>query len=269
MKRILLVIALIFLLTGCGVRAIDLNEEQSDIIAEKASSLLLKGDRRYSDSYVETIYVEKKESLQDTTAAEESDSVEQTNAVTEDTEISNQVLPESEAQNNATEINNSDVSTNTKGAQSNANASGANSIAINQMASIIGIPQLNVTYQGYDTGDTYPNTVNNDVAVDFTSREGYGLLVLKFELENPTNEVQQCDLLNQNNTYQFDINGTRHTFEATVLINDLATLSDKFQPSEKKEAVLIAQIKDGEWNQINSLTLFINKDNTQYSLTLK
>ena len=66
--------------------------------------------------------------------------------------------------------------------------------------------------------------------------EGYKLLVLKFEVENKTNEDQAVDLYNKDVNYNIVVDNSRTTKQMlTILADDLYTYDKTIQASSGKK----------------------------------
>ena len=100
--------------------------------------------------------------------------------------------------------------------------------------------------------------------------EGYKLLVLKFEVENKTNEEQAVDLYNKDVNYNIVVDNSRTTKQMlTILADDLYTYDKTIQASSREEAVLLYTVSDSVANKWTDLKLQIKYGGTSAVLQLE
>ena len=63
------------------------------------------------------------------------------------------------------------------------------------IAAFVGESRISVRYAYYMVVDSYPSYDQDGMYIEVQAPEGYKLLVLKFEVENKTNEDQAVDLI--------------------------------------------------------------------------
>ena len=279
MKKIFLLLLIIVLFTGCSSKVIDLSDEEMVLISESASSLLIANDRHFNDHYVSQMYREESEKSA-VTAEQTEEPDKEGNSDSEGAENTEDntsliIIPKEdktveskEKEKNLSENESDEVTTVIKEEAEEANTDNA-SITADQLSSFYEAPELAFSYQGYDTYKDYPVNDSNTGILNISSKENYSLLVLKFGLENEADTVVDFDAWNKEITYKVEINDTQYDLEVTALLNDLSTYMDQFQPQEKKDIVLVAQIKDSDLEQIEGITLILNRNNKEYRCDLQ
>ena len=173
----------IFVTTGCG-QVIDLTDEENHLIAEYAAELLLKYDRNYDTRY-------NPDELEDTT-----ETMTETDATTEAT---TEVVSTTEA---ATTEQDAPADGQTTQAQPVTDEAvkediGATVDSDFDIAAFVGESRISVRYAYYMVVDSYPSYDQDGMYIEVQAPEGYKLLVLKFEVENKTNEEQAVDPYNK------------------------------------------------------------------------
>ena len=219
----------LFFLAGCN-DVKDLTDEETKLIAEYAAGLLLK----YDVDYVDRI-AEGDKAAQEMTA-EVSTEQEDTQEVT--TEEQNQNVRDTE-----------------EGASTEERTVGSEG----DIAKIAGIAGVSISLKDYQIVDRYPEAEEGDAVVGVEAADGCQLLVIRFQVQNITEDVVDVSLMDKQLDYHIVCNGTNAANPMlTILMNDLGTLETSVQPGEKQEAVLLFQISDSMKEQLESMELYIN-----------
>lgn len=245
-------LAFSLLLTGCGNMP-KMTEEQSDVVSEYATSLLLKYDadthsrlinteeiiEKYNKAWDE--YNEAKEKYEKELAKEEKKKKQEEEQAKE-------------------EINESDNSPND-------GTGGATVIDSMSIAQFIGV-DYDISYSGYSLVKTYPEDgVDYFFSMDATS--GHDLLVVKLNATN-LGDAGDLDIMSRNLTFKLSINGdSYHSSYKTILDDDFSEYVGSFNAGESKTLVLIAEVEEGK--EITSIDLRISdtKGNTVTKQLLK
>ncbi len=133
-----------------------------------------------------------------------------------------------------------------------------NAIEYTSLADMLGIEGFSIDYTGYDIADSYPESVSdNDLMFGISAGNGDTLLILKFNVRNLSSEQAHCSILEKNPSFKLKINGDRHSFLTTLLMDDLATFDEDMEGGEVKEAVLIAEISTSRAASIETLVLML------------
>ena len=246
----------IFVTTGCG-QVIDLTDEENHLIAEYAAELLLKYDRNYDTRY-------NPDELEDTT-----ETMTETDATTEAT---TEVVSTTEA---ATTEQDAPADGQTTQAQPVTDEAvkediGATVDSDFDIAAFVGESRISVRYAYYMVVDSYPSYDQDGMYIEVQAPEGYKLLVLKFEVENKTNEEQAVDLYNKDVNYNIVVDNSRTTKQMlTILADDLYTYDNTIQASSREEAVLLYTVSDSVANKWTDLKLQIKYGGTSAVLQLE
>ena len=246
----------IFVTTGCG-QVIDLTDEENHLIAEYAAELLLKYDRNYDTRY-------NPDELEDTT-----ETMTETDATTEAT---TEVVTTTEA---ATTKQDAPADGQTTQAQPVTDEAvkediGATVDSDFDIAAFGGESRISVRYAYYMVVDSYPSYDQDGMYIEVQAPEGYKLLVLKFEVENKTNEDQAVDLYNKDVNYNIVVDNSRTTKQMlTILADDLYTYDKTIQASSREEAVLLYTVSDSVANKWTDLKLQVKYGGTSAVLQLE
>ncbi len=246
----------IFVTTGCG-QVIDLTDEENHLIAEYAAELLLKYDQNYDTRY-------NPDELEDTT-----ETMTETDATTEAT---TEVVSTTEA---ATTEQDAPADGQTTQAQPVTDEAvkediGATVDSDFDIAAFVGESRISVRYAYYMVVDSYPSYDQDGMYIEVQAPEGYKLLVLKFEVENKTNEEQAVDLYNKDVNYNIVVDNSRTTKQMlTILADDLYTYDKTIQASSREEAVLLYTVSDSVANKWTDLKLQIKYGGTSAVLQLE
>lgn len=246
----------IFVTTGCG-QVIDLTDEENHLIAEYAAELLLKYDRNYDTRY-------NPDELEDTT-----ETMTETDATTEAT---TEVVSTTEA---ATTEQDAPADGQTTQAQPVTDEAVKENIGATvdsdfDIAAFVGESRISVRYAYYMVVDSYPSYDQDGMYIEVQAPEGYKLLVLKFEVENKTNEEQAVDLYNKDVNYNIVVDNSRTTKQMlTILADDLYTYDKTIQASSREEAVLLYTVSDSVANKWTDLKLQIKYGGTSAVLQLE
>lgn len=246
----------IFVITGCG-QVIDLTDEENHLIAEYAAELLLKYDRNYDTRY-------NPDELEDTT-----ETMTETDATTEAT---TEVVTTTEA---ATTEQDAPADGQTTQAQPVTDEAvkediGATVDSDFDIAAFVGESRISVRYAYYMVVDSYPSYDQDGMYIEVQAPEGYKLLVLKFEVENKTNEDQAVDLYNKDVNYNIVVDNSRTTKQMlTILADDLYTYDKTIQASSREETVLLYTVSDSVANKWTDLKLQVKYGGTSAVLQLE
>ena len=264
---------LMLALSGCG-KVIELTDSENHLVAEYAAELLLKYDHNIDDKYYSA------ESVKEVTTAEasttETVTTETTTQETQTTEekpaaTSSDASTEDKSKTTTKEGKDSDKDSGKKPYTSEAqggqmedveDAGKASQDKNFDIASLAGDINASVKYSYYMLLDQYPSLDKDGVAITIEAPSGYKLLVLKFNLENKTNEEQYIDLYSKELEYKVIVNDDKAAKQMlTILMDDLYTYQANVEANMFQEVVLLFQVSDSVAEDINSLKLSVT-DNT-------
>lgn len=243
---------------GCE-KTIDLTDEESQLIAEYAAELLIKYDRNLHPKYDDSDII---------ASPDDATSEVTTEAATELTTENEAEAEEATKQDATTEDH---ISTSQQ-VQTVEDIEGvvADSDSSFDIASFLGEKNISITYMHHMLLDTYPSYDRDGVYIEIEAPSGYKLLVLKFGIENRTNETQMIDLYEKDAKYNIILNNKKSARQMlTILMDDMYTYQKKLDGSMREEAVLLYQISDNLADSIDDLKLKITYDGNEHIMQLQ
>ena len=225
------------MLTGCGlIETTGLNEEEEELVAEYAAGVLM----RYS--------ADKKGGLGDLRPTPtpipwvDPADVVPTEAPEE---------PEEE-ENEPEEVPMEEVA----GREDDSAGGAGAAFDGRNLASAIGIDGFDITYEGYETADVYPESAGDDLSFSMQSSPGHKLLVVHLNVHNADGQDKLCDVLACNVKFRALINETdRVNEQMTILLNDLKSYNEEIPAGGSADTVLVFEIDDQTAENINKLSL--------------
>lgn len=238
MNVLLCSMAAAFMMTGCGEMP-DLTQEESELISEYAVGVLLKYDTGYNNRLVDT--------TADDPAEEETELPEEENPEEE---------PEPEMEEPAEVV---DVSQDEEEAQPMASS----------VEEYYGIPNVMISYTGYELADSYPPSEEGAVPVfSMDASAGTQLLVLKFNVQNTSGQDQQMNMLRYGATFRVSVNGEASKGAlATMLVNDMQTYDGVIPANTSVEMVSIVEVPQG--TNVGSIEFILRGNGEDGTLTLQ
>ncbi len=227
--RILIVLLLMFSLTGC-IKEYSYTEEQSDSAAEYMAGKLLEQDKYYHEALLPI----------------EEASVEPTVAVTPTG------APIQKADTNLSSTDGTVTSEPKKDYT---------------LSEVIGADDFDLQYEGYDITDGYPEETT-DSYFTVTPRQGNQLAVVTFRLKNVTSKKKTLNLTKADIQFQLDINvGTVYEPSLSLIENDLQYIDISLKGKEEKQVLLIFEIKKEK--EISDINLMVSQGEKSAIIVLK
>lgn len=230
LRYVLVILSLAFLLTGCGT---EISEEQNRIIAEYAADLLLEYDVNYQSRLTEP--------------GDEPEEQGTTEASTENTI--------------------GDSGTEEPGTTTEAEAGGTEEPenSVSDIAGILGLEGVSITYADCTFTDSYPAGEPEESYVDLEADAGCKLAVLRFRIQNQSEQDREVDLLHAQLDYQLLVNGSANAKPMlTILTEDLGTFQGTISPGQEQPAVLVFQVSESLVDEIDTLNLRITYQEQGY-----
>lgn len=254
------ILVLSLFLVGCE-KTMDITDEESKLIAEYAASLLLKYDRNIKQKYDDSI-----ELTSETEATTEDVSEDTTESTTQEIDSDSTTEDDKKTtEDNKTETTTEEATTET------VDDVEADVDSDYDIAKILDVQDYaSIKYKHYMIVDSYPSYDHDGVYIEIEAPAGYKLLVLKFSIENKTNEPQDLDFYSKDVSYNIIMNkklGAKQML--TILIDDMYTYQKQLDASMIEETVLLYQIKDDLANNIDDLKLKVVCGDRQKVLQLK
>ncbi len=244
-------------LQGCASIP-NMTEEQTELVSEYATSLLLKYDKEnhsrlvdtseFMNSYVQAMQIynaslEKYEAEKELAAEDEEsrreEAIEQAAA---NEAYNNESVNEEESQEIEMPINDG--------------TGGATIISATSIEDYLGANDFSIDFSGVRTMKSYPEGNRGDVFFVIDSTKGNDLVVAYFDVTNNGSSKTKLDIFNKEATFRLGINGKaeKSTFK-TMLEDDLSEYLGDFNSGETKQLVLLLEVKEG--TQVDNLSLSI------------
>ncbi len=260
MKRLLVLCSMVVLslfAVGC-TKTIELTEEESHLIAEYAAELLLKYDRNIDLKYYYDEVTTEEPTTEEPVTEEPTTEEMPTEQVTTEEPITEEPTTEDlTTDSDATEVITIDKTDEVVDSDFN-------------IATMSDIENLSVTYSYYMILERYPSYDQEGMYIEIEAPAGYKLLVLKFNVENTTNQEQYVDLYSEDLNYNIIINNNRSAKQMlTILIDDLYTYQANMEGSMLQETVLLFQISDSIAESIDDLKLKVISGNDEKIIQLQ
>lgn len=256
MKKILLmssVAVLALFSTGCA-KTIELTDRENYLIAEYAAELLLKYDRNMDSKYYDDSVSGM---LPQPATPEEPDLTEEPGDTESETGTPGEPDLTEELPDFGSEI--------TPGELQEVSGVEADAGPDFDIAEYAGEQNVSIQYAYYMIVDRYPSYGEDGVYIELEASEGYKLLVLKFDIENKTNDTQNIDMYSKGLEYSIVVNDKKSAKQMlTILIDDLYTYQTTLEGSMREEAVLLFQVSESVADEINNLKLKVdNQDDSR------
>lgn len=263
-----------FSVTGCE-KVIDLTEEENQQIAEYAAELMLKYDKKAKlkfdpDSLTTQETVQEETTTQ--TVEEITEATTEEVATTQEATAQNPDTPDKKPQ--STTQSAGEESDSTVDATPNATETVDQAVTATvdkdfDIAAFVGEDNISVRYAYSMLVDSYPSYDQEGVYIEIQAPKGYKLLVLKFDVENKTNEAQDIDLYSRDIDYHIIVDNEKSAKQMlTILIDDLYTYQKVIDASSREEAVLLYTLSDSVCAKMKDLKLKVVYDGKDAVLQL-
>lgn len=256
MKKILLMSSVMILAlfsTGCA-KTIELTDRENYLIAEYAAELLLKYDRNMDSKYYDDSV---SSTLPRPATPQEPDLTEEPDDTGAETGTPGEPDLTEEMPDFGSEI--------TPGELEEVSGVEADAGPDFDIAEYAGEENVSIKYAYYMIVDRYPSYGEDGVYIELEASEGYKLLVLKFDIENKTNDTQNIDMYSKGIEYSIIVNDKKSAKQMlTILIDDLYTYQTMLDGSMREEAVLLFQVSESVADEISNLKLKVdNQDDSR------
>lgn len=259
MRKLIIICASVILplfAMGCA-KTIDLSDEQNYLVAEYAAELLIRHGTNIDLKY----YYEPEEIIEETTE------ITTEEITSETTELTTEEITEVSTEEPTTQSN---VVLGTGEEIEDVNGIVANQNKEYDIAKFIGESNLSIKYSYYMILDRYPSVDQDGIHIEIQAPKGYKLVVVKFNVENKTNDAGDVDLYSKDIEYKLIVNDKKATKQMlTILLDDLYTYKKTIEPSMFEETVLAFQVSDEIADSIKDLKLQVNYEGEQTVLQLK
>lgn len=243
-------------LAGCASIP-DMTDEQTELVSEYATALLLKYDKENHSRLVDTSsfmnsYVA---AMQLYNATKEKYESEQAAIIQDEAERREEV----QNQTTANEEYNKEAEEGTEGEPIpvyNDGTGGATVVSATSVSDYLGAGDFSFDYTGYRLMKSYPENGSSDVYFVIDATKGNDLLVVYFDVTNNSNGKAKLDVFNKEAVFRLSVNGSgeKTTFK-TMLEDDLSEYLGEFGANETKQLVLLLEVKEG--TEVNNLSMSI------------
>lgn len=216
MKKSFLIIIVMcgLMLTGCA-QLTNLNDKESDELAEYMAGTVLRYTKNYDEALV---YPAKSE---DTTHTNGNTGIIENN-------------PVSEEDSTSTSTNNQTPTTAPNSDKKN------NSISIEELFNSVGDNKYSVSYAGYENHTSYPND-NEYFTIE--PMKGNKLMVFSFDMKNKEKDPININLVNEKIYYTLkNTAGKTYKPAISLLSNDIQYLKDSIKGNKTLKAVLVFEV---------------------------
>ena len=245
MKKIFALCIIVALLcTGCG-SSVTVTTEQSDLIAQYVSGVLLKYS--FEDEWQYTKLNKAKSGIGSSTSSTTKSS---TNTTASKANSTNSATTSANSTNIATTSANSTNST-------TSSASGATSSdPMVLMIEGLGLKGANISYKNYVVGATYPQ---GDLILTVPASAGQKVVAIEFEISNPTATAIVCNTVTNKLGMKLLINNEAGISESyTILKNDLINMNNiTINPGATYKVAAIFMVPDSKVSSISSLSISV------------
>lgn len=268
MRKIGILMITVFLLTGCA-QQVDLTEQQRDAVVNYAAYVTLQHDKDYEKRLIQS---ETPENPEDSTAVQGQDQIQQAgtaDAATQDGVVQDTTVQDGAAQGIASDGETQDTAAQDTAAQDTATQETTQEATVQDIATILKLDGFLVTYEGFEYSNEYTDSsVENGYTMK--SLDGSEFVVMKFKVENTTDETKLCDVLSSSPQFSISVNGaTKVESFASVMNNDLAVLHNEIGAHESMEAVLLVEVSKEYENNVTSLALDISVNGQNSTILLQ
>lgn len=222
-------------LSGC-LNVKDLDEKQSDLIAEYSAGVLL----RYSDTYERRLITREQ-------AAEDGDGTQAGIADSKTATPSPSPSP---------------VSTAPPG-QTAAAEETAQEVSLDEL---YGIDGLKFSYESYEFCSRYPKNSSDSTIV---AEDGETMLVVTFRIRNVSGADKKVNLMKSGITYPLEIDGAEYQPSLSMLDNGGLNYLDTKIPAGRTETAVLIYNLSKEKKNASSISLAVEKGKNRAGVTLK
>ena len=244
--RVMGILLTAVMLSGCNVEIPDLTEEESALITEYATNLIVKHSELSDRDLLSTTELEL--GIQQEAEARE--------LKIKADEIADAYLNKDMAVINGAETDVTDGDASSQGSGNVAAPSYTISEFFEQN-------DFWVDYSSYELCDSYPDEEGVFMAMDATP--GHQLCVVKFQVQNVSASDREFDMFSRKGRFTLLTgNGEKLSAQSTMLLNDLSSYKGTIAANEAEEMVLIFEVEEGV-SSMDSMQLVMkngSEDNT-------
>ncbi len=235
-------------LSACGQQTLNLTEEEEQKIVNYSSNVLTSHNANFNSSLKKMSDRQLAEVLKKEMEEQEKKEKKQAEATT---------APE-EASEEGNGGDSSGTGTSGGGSGEAAENPGIPQASVDQFADLIGLKGFSISYKGYEIVDTYPPESSGSVVFSLEPASATdSLLVINFQITNDGDTEADCNILDLSPKLRFSINGEKHSFLNTLLLDDLQTVDTAIGAHESMDVVLVAEISNEKAVAVKPLSIYV------------
>ena len=243
MKKVLCLLgvwAMTALLCGCNSDVPDLTPEQTALISEYATHLLVK----HSELSDRNLLDEK-----DLEAGIIAEAEERERKLKAD-EIAQSYL------NKEVEMIDGTTGEEAEGAGDNSEA-----LPMRAIGEFFGEDRFTIDYNSYELCKSYPAEGEDDFFIAMDATAGNQLCVVKFSVQNVTSEDSEFDMISKNSKYMLQMaGGETIPAQATLLLDDFSSYRGTIAANTTQQMVLVFEVDDTVMQMDSSQLVMKNSD---------
>lgn len=248
---LLLTIAVVLQLTGCGNAIPEMTEREQRMVTEYAAYLLLKYDANYQSNLLTE---EESRAMEEEMIRE----AERAAQIREQQEWEEQQAAQSQESGS--------------GSGSGSGGSSESSAPVyTDIDSFLGLNGLEIEYAGYLVCDSYPQNIDSNdwQGVARAGTDNTTLVVFTFTLTNVSGSDYMLDMASSNAKFTFKINNSIIKSSLTTLLaNDLLMYRGVIPAGESTEAVLLIEIQKSDAESISAIKMIMKLGDERAETTL-
>lgn len=227
------VVIMSVLMAGCAIPQLpEMTETQEELVTEYAAGLLLK----YDDSFENGILSAEELEIAEAKEREKFEKAEKQKKLAEE------YVAKSEAAKKEKEKEKKEKEG--KGEEAEKPANTPNLVDPGNVGYFLNYSDVSISYAGYSTTKTYPESGNNVFSVDASM--GKELVVVKYTISNNTADDQSISMDASQNKFRLVLaDGTSASSCATLLLDDMSMYKNTITPGASDNVVLVFEVGDG------------------------
>lgn len=241
------------LMTGCANVIPEMSEEQQALVVEYAVGVLLQNDKKHEfklqPELLELMALEEAAAEQQLQAEQESEAQEQGSEDQKQGEDAQNIQTAEGSQDDTVIIDNTEDSV-------------PENVTIEWFLNMM--DEFTFTYTGYDVVSSYPEKdETQDVFFAMNATAGNELLVLKFSVQNVTEEEKLLNIAGTGVRFKIVIDGEEKNALTTMLLDDMAYYQETLGAGESRNLVVVCEIPEGKAGAVQEMSLIMKSvDNT-------
>ena len=245
----LVLVVMALSLCGCGlIPSLELTDEETSVIAEYSAGLLMKYIKGHVNGLQKVYELDFAENANEETASVPEEEMDQTEDM--DDTADEEAFDESEGE----EANIEDAK------------ESAYEMTMTPLNEAFGLYGAQLTFAYGEIVDSYPNDEEN-IVFSMNAADGMDLLILHFNLENPSDSA--LDLATDTQGYKVRAvinNDQKVRSDITILTNDMLNFSEQLEAGDSRDLVLVFELEEGTDVENLGLLLVNGGDQMFYQL---